>query len=736
MIKKFFIALCLVLITRSAIAQNNIDTITANGGTVALNVAVASNTIHLTLTGTWTGTLAFEYLPYNSTTYAALTCTNETSFATATGATSNGNFACLNINFTTVRVRASAFSSGTANVAWRATSNGSLTGIIFGAGGGGTIGTVNQGTASATEQWLVNCVTGCAGGTTDTDDGSIAAGQTTSIPVALNYLYNGSAWVRAAGDATNGFKVQLTTAPTLTVTGSGGTFPVTQSTSPWIVAGGGTAGSAATGVVTVQGIASGTVIPISSTSTNTITAVLSGATGGGGASGTADAGNPVKIGGKYNSTPVTFTDGNRTDLQMDVNGYIKTNCATGCSGGTSDVDDGTIASGQTTGLSLGLNQVFDGTNWKRFTIGTAGTASAQVVTIQGIGSMTPILATVTGTATVSQATGTNLHMVCDSGCSSSTAPADNSAFTAGTTSSSPMSGFYQSTPSALTDGRVGAVGLSATRAMRTTLESAGGTPWVPSTDYTHDGALGTITSVTGPETMFRASAAAPTAVSADDDAVLGWALRNGSQVVNLAAGSTLITSTSTSLNTNVTNTVTVSGTVTANMGTVTADPFGANADAASATGSISAKLRFIASTGIPITGTVTVGSHAVTNAGTFAVQDSTTTLGCYLISAASTNATNCKGSAGSFYGVRLVNTTATLYYLRLYNLASAPTCSSATGFIETIPVPASTTGAGVVAMMNRPIPYGTGIGFCFTGGSSSTDNTNAATGVFGAVLYN
>lgn len=55
---------------------------------------------------------------------------------------------------------------------------------------------------------------------------------------------------------------------------------------------------------------------------------------------------------------------------------------------------------------------------------------------------------------------------------------------------------------------------------------------------------------------------------------------------------------------------------------VPTDPFGANADAASATGSISAKLRFIANTGIPITGTVTVGSHAVTNAGTFAVQDS------------------------------------------------------------------------------------------------------------------
>ena len=46
--------------------------------------------------------------------------------------------------------------------------------------------------------------------------------------------------------------------------------------------------------------------------------------------------------------------------------------------------------------------------------------------------------------------------------------------------------------------------------------------------------------------------------------------------------------------------------------TVPADPFGANADAASATGSISAKLRFIAATGIPVTGTVSVDSELTT----------------------------------------------------------------------------------------------------------------------------
>lgn len=73
---------------------------------------------------------------------------------------------------------------------------------------------------------------------------------------------------------------------------------------------------------------------------------------------------------------------------------------------------------------------------------------------------------------------------------------------------------------------------------------------------------------------------------------------------------------------------------TVNLGTAGSDPFGANADAASATGSISAKLRFIAATGIPITGTVTVGTHNVTNAGTFAVQATCTNAGTFAVQAA------------------------------------------------------------------------------------------------------
>ena len=111
---------------------------------------------------------------------------------------------------------------------------------------------------------------------------------------------------------------------------------------------------------------------------------------------------------------------------------------------------------------------------------------------------------------------------------------------------------------------------------------------------------------------------------------------------------------------------------------------------------------------------------------------------CNILSAASTNATNCKASAGNFYGYEVFNTTTTIYYLRLYNASSGPTCSSATGFIRTIPIPpanAAGQAGGAISNQTFPVNYGTGIGYCITGGSGSTDNTNAATGVFGEIRY-
>lgn len=111
------------------------------------------------------------------------------------------------------------------------------------------------------------------------------------------------------------------------------------------------------------------------------------------------------------------------------------------------------------------------------------------------------------------------------------------------------------------------------------------------------------------------------------------------------------------------------------------------------------------------------------------------TSNCYLSAAASTNSTNCKGSAGNVYKVLVQNTNDTNYYLRLYNSSSAPTCSSATGYVESVLIPKSSLGGLNGWSSGIPRAFGTGISFCLTGGATSTDNTNGATGIYVSIDY-
>lgn len=184
--------------------------------------------------------------------------------------------------------------------------------------------------------------------------------------------------------------------------------------------------------------------------------------------------------------------------------------------------------------------------------------------------------------------------------------------------------------------------------------------------------------------------------------------------------------------------------------TVPADPFGANADAASATGSISAKLRFIASTGIPITGTVTVGSHAVTNAGTFAVQaaqsgtwtvnDAPVTSGglsvSSFLSTATAQATQVKGSAGMVYAIEFFNVSATPVYVRLYNQTGAPANTDTANILWRGVVPGNTAGAGFVKTWDKGLAFSTGIGMRCTAAVADNDTTAlSANTVIGNVDY-
>jgi hypothetical protein len=98
-----------------------------------------------------------------------------------------------------------------------------------------------------------------------------------------------------------------------------------------------------------------------------------------------------------------------------------------------------------------------------------------------------------------------------------------------------------------------------------------------------------------------------------------------------------------------------------------------------------------------------------------------------LVSAASTNATNVKASPGVVYAIVAINLNAAVRYLKLYNKATAPTVGTDTP-VATIPIPASTTGAGVVI----PIPSG----WDFSSGISEALTTGAGDADTGAVAAN
>ena len=110
----------------------------------------------------------------------------------------------------------------------------------------------------------------------------------------------------------------------------------------------------------------------------------------------------------------------------------------------------------------------------------------------------------------------------------------------------------------------------------------------------------------------------------------------------------------------------------------------------------------------------------------------------WLPSAASNNATNVKNAAGTLYSVTVTQSTTTAMELKLYNTSSSPTCSSATGLVDIIPIPSNAISPGY----HIPYPVGrafsTGISFClvaFGAPAAGTDNSNAVTGATVSMTY-
>ena len=252
----------------------------------------------------------------------------------------------------------------------------------------------------------------------------------------------------------------------------------------------GTAGTADTQVRSVQGISGMTPIQVQSNSANLATAALqdgiikdgtgdttqanvssgslhvacqSGCSGGTQyAEDTAHvSGDTVTLAGvvQQSATAALAGDGDRTLLQVDQNGHLKVVNA-----------NPNLAADNSTN-STSKVPVLPGTVSTAAPTLTTGNQSS--LSIQTDGS---VRAAITNGVTVSQATGTNLHMVCDSGCSSSAGFSDNGAFTFGTTAINPIGGVLDDTATnAATENSAAVARITAQKALHMNLRNVSGT---------------------------------------------------------------------------------------------------------------------------------------------------------------------------------------------------------------------------------------------------------------------
>lgn len=92
-----------------------------------------------------------------------------------------------------------------------------------------------------------------------------------------------------------------------------------------------------------------------------------------------------------------------------------------------------------------------------------------------------------------------------------------------------------------------------------------------------------------------------------------------------------------------------------------------------------------------------------------------------LISAATTNATSVKASAGQVYSIYAHNINAAVRYLKIYNKASAPTVGTDTPVL-TLPIPGNAAGAGfALDTGGMGIAFATGIALALTTGVADAD---------------
>lgn len=431
------------------------------GNIVALNGAVTVScqgigTIGVAVTGTWVATLIAEYSIDGTNWFTATGTVLPANAGTtdSSGGTTNNQWVFTNFGYNQFRFRASAYTSGTIVVTLEANA---ATTVI-----GGVI-TIHQTTAT-------NCKVQSAQGPgstlanawtmqiTDTTNGPAAVKAASTAAVATNPALvvavspNNSVTVvqptaanlkaTTASESTTAaavpalatfvggqvqalqvgltagdlYPLSLTTAALLRVDGSNVTQPVSGTvtanagTGNFNVIGTGTAGTAATGVVTIQGIAGGVAVPISGTVTATNPSVSTVAA--------APPTSATYVGASVTTAAPTYTTGQMDPLSLTTGGLLRidgvypVNATTPTTditfiGGAVTTAAPAYTTGQLSALSLTTtgNLRVDGSSVTQPVSGTvtanAGTGNFTVVQATAAN----LNATVTGTVTANAGTG-------------------------------------------------------------------------------------------------------------------------------------------------------------------------------------------------------------------------------------------------------------------------------------------------------------------------------------------
>lgn len=121
---------------------------------------------------------------------------------------------------------------------------------------------------------------------------------------------------------------------------------------------------------------------------------------GNSAAGAADTGNPVKVGGRFNTTSPTLTNGQRGDLQLDANGNLEvTLFHSGNQPNAANATNADAVAVSSTANRLGtisFGFVFNGTTWDRQRGNAAGTFVERTQIFSDTATVLAASATLTG----------------------------------------------------------------------------------------------------------------------------------------------------------------------------------------------------------------------------------------------------------------------------------------------------------------------------------------------------